>query len=623
MRLLYFDLETYYSTEYSLTRLDPPSYILDPQFELIIAGYAFDDGPVCMLDPDQIPGFLAGLNPDEIILVSHNSQFDASILSWRYDWRPKLIVDTLSISRTVLGNRLKSHALGKVADHLALPIEKGDEVVNVRGMRRLDIVAANLLDRYQDYCRKDVEICRAILKELGPQLPDEEFKIHDLVLRMAVDPVLHADVTVLSQYGEEVRQRREETLARAMLLGIESESDLMSNNKLAAVLEGFGVAPPKKISPVTGQSTWAFARTDEDFQELREHPNPYVRDIVEARLKYKSTIEETRTARLLNIGSLGFPHHGEHILPIALRIAGARTHRLSGDWKCNFQNMGRTSTIRKAVCAPPGHVLVAADAAQIEARFLAWYCGQEDLLEQFRKGEDVYANFASRLFGHTVTKDTHPQQRFLGKTAVLGCGYKCGDVKFAAMVKSLSALAGNMVELAPHEATAIVDRYREINDKIRWKWDWLKNTILPFMGRLPAGSEIVDGPVKFSHETVTGPSNLRMYYPQLGRNGGQWLYNDAGTVNKIYDGKLIENIIQHLARVYVMQVALRMIPHCEKWKARLVLQSHDELVYCVLVKWAPTFKRLLHEEMTTPSDWCRTMPLATEVKVGPNYGEMK
>ena len=53
MRLLYFDIESFYSTEYSLSKMDPPSYILDPRFELIMAGTAFDDEPVSIVDgPD-------------------------------------------------------------------------------------------------------------------------------------------------------------------------------------------------------------------------------------------------------------------------------------------------------------------------------------------------------------------------------------------------------------------------------------------------------------------------------------------------------------------------------------------------------------------------------------------
>jgi DNA polymerase I-like protein with 3'-5' exonuclease and polymerase domains len=115
-----------------------------------------------------------------------------------------------------------------------------------------------------------------------------------------------------------------------------------------------------------------------------------------------------------------------------------------------------------------------------------------------------------------------------------------------------------------------------------------------------------------------------MFYPGLGKRQGEWAYNDgANGLAKLYDGKLIENIVQHLARVFIMQVALRMLKHTERLLARLVLQSHDELVYCVRDEHVEILRRLLHHEMTTPSDWCPALPLKTDVKVGPNYGEMK
>jgi len=518
----------------------------------------------------------------------------------------------------VIGNRLKRHDLGSVAKHLGLP-DKGDFLTNVRGMSRADIIANGLWEGFSTYCAGDTDRCREIFKRLVGEIPDEELLIHDQVLRMAVDPVLHADVTVLAEHHADVVARKETILARAMLLGVESKADLMSNQKFAGVLQGLGVDPPWKISPLTGQKTWAFAKSDEEFQALREHENPYVAELVEARLGYKSTIEETRAARLLNIGQLTFPHHGEHMLPIALRIAGARTHRLSGDWKCNFQNLGRGSRIRDALVAPPGNLLVAADAAQIEARFLAWYCGQTDLLELFRSGVDVYAAFASRLFGMTVHKDTHPVERFLGKTAVLGCGYGCGYEKFMSMVKTLSALAGEPLDLPAHEALRIINTYRQVNDRIKWKWEWLNQTALTQLA-YHGGEEIVDGPVTFRQFEVTGPNGLKMHYPGLHRRDGEWYYDDAGVLTKLYGGKLIENLMQHLARVYIMQVALRMIPFALRLGARLVLQAHDQLVYCVQEQYVELLKRLLHTEMTAPPQWASGLPLATDVKVGAHYG---
>ena len=191
------------------------------------------------------------------------------------------------------------------------------------------------------------------------------------------------------------------------------------------------------------------------------------------------------------------------------------------------------------------------------------------------------------------------------------------------MVKSLSGLAGDPIELAPEKAQEIVDTYRQINDRIKNKWDWLRDNALI---QLAYGTKEIlnDGPVTFTQFEVTGPSNLKMYYPRLYKNQeNQWLYDDAGTWNKLYGGKLIENIVQHLARVYIMQVALRMTYATDGLGVRLVLQTHDELVYCVPVAGVELLKGLLHQEMTASPQWAPGLPLATEVKVGRNYGACK
>ena len=171
----------------------------------------------------------------------------------------------------------------------------------------------------------------------------------------------------------------------------------MSNDKFAVALRNLGVEPPMKTSLVTGKEAYAFARTDPEFIALEEHDNPEVQTLVAARLGHKSTLEETRTERLTSISRLRWPGTLQGKLPIPLRYSGAHTHRLSGDWSLNMQNLPRGGALRRAVIAPPEHKVVAADASQIEARMAAWICGQVDLVQQFANKEDVYSTFASRI----------------------------------------------------------------------------------------------------------------------------------------------------------------------------------------------------------------------------------
>ena len=100
----------------------------------------------------------------------------------------------------------------------------------------------------------------------------------------------------------------------------------------------------------------------------------------------------------------------------------------------NLQNLPRDRTrsnLRAELVAPPGYKIISADLAPIQARIVACLCKQQDLVEQFRNGDDVYALFASRLFGLVVTKQTYPDMRWIGKTAILGLGYGCGHSRFS------------------------------------------------------------------------------------------------------------------------------------------------------------------------------------------------
>src|SRR5207253_7168150 len=140
-----------------------------------------------------------------------------------------------------------------------------------------------------------------------------------------------------------------------------------------------------------------------------------------------TTIEETRCKKLLSIASL--PWSAESLMPVPLKYAGAHTHRLSGDWRLNMQNLPRGSTLRKSLVAPIGSSVIVADLAQIEARLVAWLAGAWDLLNSFstpnRLG-DPYIKFAAeQIFMRELDKVINFIERFIGKTAILGLCYQC------------------------------------------------------------------------------------------------------------------------------------------------------------------------------------------------------
>ena len=143
-------------------------------------------------------------------------------------------------------------------------------------------------------------------------------------------------------------------------------SDL-SNKQFAAVLSDLGVQPPMKTSKTTGKETFALAKNDEGFIALTEHENPVIQELCAVRLGTKSTIEESRIERFLDVGK-----RNKGRLPIPLKYYGAHTGRWAGSDKVNFQNLPsrdkKKKALKNAVVAPDGHYVINCDSSQIDRK---------------------------------------------------------------------------------------------------------------------------------------------------------------------------------------------------------------------------------------------------------------
>lgn len=417
---LFIDCETFYSKDYTLRKLTPVEYILDPRFEMIGLSVATRNKPARWIDGDKVPALLRSL-PPEVSMTSHNALFDMGVLSYRYGYVPTRMVDTLGMARALLASQLKSLSLDSVAKHLGLGV-KGSTIKTVVGMNAAAIKQQGIWDEYTEYCRNDTELCRGIFLELMARgFPASELVVMDEVLRTCVVPKFQLKGSVLAKHLAKVQLDKETLLQKC---GLASRDELMSNEKFAQLLEAEGVDPPMKVSQLTGKETYAFAKTDGAFIELEEHPSATVQALVAARLGVKTTIEETRTQRFLDILKLNWNGvYPQTSMPIPLRYGAAHTHRLGGDWALNLQNLPRGGNLRRALTAPLNHSVVTVDSSQIEARMVAWLAGQDDMVEAFAQGRDVYAEFATDLFrdklnGAVVTKATYPIERWLGKTCL-------------------------------------------------------------------------------------------------------------------------------------------------------------------------------------------------------------
>jgi DNA polymerase I-like protein with 3'-5' exonuclease and polymerase domains len=605
MDILTIDFETYYDREFSLSKITTEEYVRSKQFETIGVAVKVNDGKAEWYSgtKEQVKFWLGKFKWHESIALAHNAMFDMAILNWQFGYRPKKIADTLSMARAIHGTEVGG-SLGALVQHYQLG-EKGTEVVNALGKRRADFTDEELA-RYASYCINDVDLTYELFKCLAGDFPIPELELIDLTIRMFTEPVLKLDKTVLANHLVEIRSSKDMLLRNIT----ENKEELMSNPKFAEILRKCGVEPPMKISPTTGKDTYAFSKTDEEFKELLEHENVNVQALVAARLGMRSTIEETRTERFIEIGQRG-------LLPIPLRYYAAHTGRWGGDDKVNMQNLPRSSPLKNAIVAPDGYFIVDSDSSQIEARTLAWLAEQNDLVEAFDKGEDVYKIMASAIYGkpqEEITKD----ERFVGKTTILGAGYGMGPVKFKAQLKTFN------VDLSEEECKRIISVYRETYSRIPQLWKQASSALLAIANEQTAplgreGALVVEG-----SKGIRLPNGLYIKYPNLRRwvndQGKEELVYDtkkgkAVIPNRIYGGKVIENVCQALARIAIAEQMLMIAK-----KYRVVMTVHDAIACLVPESEKDTGREFVEMCMRIRPKWALDLPLNCETGVGASYG---
>lgn len=613
MRLLFADLESYFTKDYSLRKMSTPAYILDPRFELLGVAVAYDLEPARWIDGPDFNAWVAKQDLSRTMVVSHNAMFDASVFAWRYCMQPAMWGDTLSMARATMRKDNRSLSLASLARYLKLPAKEAF-TANFINWRYADVKGdPRMYAGLVEYAKHDLDLCRALFLHMHRHIFDGEMRVIDMVIRACVEPQLQLDTHALVEHLHAVQTDKANLMARVAA----TREDLMSNPKFAAALQELGVEPPLKTSPATGRQTWAFAKNDPEFEALKEHENPEVQTLVAARLGMKSTLEETRCERLLELSRLDWGD-GQPWLPVPLNYSGAHTHRLSGAWNLNLQNLTRGSKLRKAIKAPPGYKVVVADASQIEARINAFINHEDKLLRSYHEGADPYSGFASDVFGRKITKaDKH--ERFIGKTCILGLGYGMGWPKFQATVAMQSRLQlGTKLDLSDREARRIVDLYRNTFKQIVGGWRECDVTIQYMYEDIR--QRFFGGSIRTEKHALPLPNGLKLFYHNLRQTPDGWLFDYAGQTKKIYGAKLVENIVQALARIHIMEVAQRVKTN---YGYDFALQVHDELVYVVADERAEWFKEFLLLEMCIPAPWLDGCPLAAEGGVGDNYGDAK
>jgi len=624
------DLETFYSKDFSLSKATTEEYVRSPQFETIGISLKLDDNPTVWVPQPRVDKVLRKTDWSDKLVICQNTAFDGAILNWRYDVNPLLWIDIMGMSRALFPHE-RSHSLKSQAERMGVGV-KGNEVAKAIGMRYKDFSELDLAV-YGNYCCNDSDLTKLLFdKYMAMGFPKIELRLLDLTLRMFIDPVLVLDEPMLRKHLTEVQDRKQalmESVRDTMLATADPDyvhaifSDgmagikklLMSNDKFATLLRSYGVEPPTKISHTTGKVAYAFAKTDEGLKALQESTDERVQTIVAARLGNKSTLEETRTQRFIEMAQRGK-------FPVPLRYYGAHSGRWSGQDSVNLQNLPsrgeNAGRIKKSMLAPPGYVVIDCDSAQIEARTLAWLAGQADLVQAFENKDDVYTIMASQIYGIPQIQVTQGSgsQRQVGKTVVLGAGYGVGHAKLKLFLKTMAG-----VDVTEDEAKRIINTYRTTYSRIPALWRNAEDALAALAngnGKQVDATGIIHA---VPGKGLSLPNGLFIQYPDLRKvfdeNGkAKWLYTSKGVTTNIYGGKVVENFTQAVARCVVAEQMLKI-----SQKYKVVLTVHDAVACIAKVEEAAEAKAYVEECMSWRPKWAQGLPLACESGIGASYGD--
>lgn len=286
--------------------------------------------------------------------------------------------------------------------------------------------------------------------------------------------------------------------------------------------------------------------------------------------------------------------------------------------------------IRTAFVAAPGNVLIDADFSAIEARVISWLAGEEWRLEVFRTHGKIYEASASQMFGVPLEriKKGNPEYalRQRGKVAELALGYQGGVGAMRTMDTD-----GLLANLSDEEVQEIVNRWRTANPKIRNMWysfDTAAAEVITNGGSVRIHSCELSREYDYIRNTscltIALPSGRKLYYidPAVGENrwgGPSITYMGMEQAKKkwsrieTYGGKLVENVVQAIARDCLAQAIERL----EAAGLPVVFHVHDEVV--IDTPAFDTNDAMLDkvvEIMSTPIPWAQGLPLNADGWVG-------
>ncbi len=528
----------------------------------------------------ELKGFLRGKK-----LIGQNIKFDRNILR-KYD----VIIEEKDIAfDTMLASYVIDPSARHNMDSLALRYlnHKTIEYSDICGTGKKEITFDKVeLDKATEYAAEDALVTWRLYEKLSPLLEKEkDLKKIFYTIELPLIPVLAdmewegiaVDTGHLQKLSKQFTKELAQLEAHAHELAGE-EFNLASSKQLQEIL-----FTKLKLPSIKKNKTGFSTNVDVLSKLTHYHELPSVilsyREIAKLKNTYVDVIpglaEET-----------GRVH-------TSFNQTVAATGRLSSS-NPNMQNIPiRTKIgkeIRKAFVAPEGSVLLGADYSQIELRVLASLSQDSVLIETFKNGEDIHLNTAAKIFQVSLKKVTEDQRR---KAKAINFGILYGKTAFS-LAEELGTTRA--------EATEIIEDYFEQYP-----------TVEKFLASLVKNAQT--------------------------KGYSQTLYGRKRTIQGIESkNKMVQNMANRMAvntpiqgtaadLIKVAMTKLANILKSKKYKARLILQVHDELVLEVPKNEIEEITKLVQNQMemvgTLPSFPKVQVPLTVSIGTGKNWLELK
>jgi DNA polymerase len=618
--VLCLDFESYYDTEYSLTKMPTIEYITDPRWELAGLGIlkTVADEP-WFVKPCNIRNHLGAITDNVTVLVKH-ARFDITVLQHHFGIVPKYIIDLEDLTRHY--DSRMSHKLKDLAKMHKLK-DKGD-TNQFKGLHYADMTP------YQrkalvEYTINDVELEMELFKIYLPRLSNPKTELQ--LARHTLDLWLHKRFQVDLGMARKIKTQMRGKIASAIAASGKTPKELRSKKFATWLQEALPDGEDVPMKQGKRGNIPALAKTDKACQQLAVHPKKEVRDLILAKQganEWNAHIKKIGTIVSQSIANGG-------LLRVALNYHPCHTGRWGGAEKYNLLNMTKRDRggiitdplkkeTRKVLSAPDGYLFGPGDSCQIEARIAFWLAGQQDMLDKFANGEDLYSEYASKLFHEPVRKprkDDPPDVYFrmdlmrntIGKTNMLGDQYGLGATRFHDNCLSNPVLRP-LFDNGTYDfefCKRAIDLYRKTCYKVPQYWDRVEKAFRRVI-RFPH-LEVEVGPVTFrnDHGTVeiVLPSGRVLYYrhAKVDRTGSIKYHH-----GHLWGGSILENLSQSISRCLLGFWILK----CEEAGLPVQMHLYDDITTILPVDQAEEGLAKQMEIMRTLPKWASGLPVDVE-----------